>query len=334
MPAPHSFIHIAESMETDLRKALDELLSPTVDDAKLTFIFPTNSCDLTELGNELKSRCKGTVLGCTSLRSFGPSQLHNEGTSLISFNGPQTHERTWVIKNLAEPSEEIEQIKQDMNEILARLNGQSAFAVLLVDGLCEAQRHLTKLLSIAVPDVPLVRGAACHDTPSRPSHVMFDGVFHQGIATFTLVTTELPFSVHSLNQHRPGKKRLAITKSCLQGRRVLEIDGIPAAEAYANAVGVPIEALSTALFTRNPLMFKSRGQLVIQAPHHATSDGAMDFSCAIDQGTIVRLGEPRSMPDFLGWEDKAVFELVGDTAGFLVFDSGFKGCLRGTPPCT
>ncbi len=332
MPTPHSFIHIAESMETDLRNALDELLPPTVDEARLTFIFPTDSHDLEELGNELKNRCKGTVIGCTSLRTFGPTQFHKGGTTLISFNGPQTHERTWVIENLEEPSEEIEQIRKGVDEFLAGVHGKSVFAVLLVDGLCEAQLHLTQALSTAIPNVPIIRGSACHETLSQPSHVMFDGEFCQHIATFTLVTTELPFSLHSLKQHRPTGKRLAITKS--EGRRVLEIDGIPAAEAYADAVGVPVDALGPAIFARNPLMFHSRGQVIVQSPHHATKDGSMDFSCALAQGTIVRLGEPKSMPDFLAWEDKAVFDLVGEAAAFLVFDSGFKRRLQGTPPCT
>ena len=92
-------------------------------------------------------------------------------------------------------------------------------------------------------------------------------------------------------QPRPTQKRLAVTRASKIDGFVLEFNGIPATEAYAEVVGVSIDELGPEIFEKNPIMFQEKGDCVVQSATCVRSDGAMAFPIVIAEGTVVRIGE-------------------------------------------
>ena len=315
-----SIIHRSQSSAVEVDQAIDELLASTPDESSLNIIFATTPYDLKALGAGIKSRCNGTVIGCTTAGHIGPTGFQKAGAALLTFSGSKTFERTWVIENLAKPEKEIAHIRAEVNELLEHLDAKTVFGVLLVDGLCHEEERLSASLFAAMPSVPMVGGSAGDQLTFQATHVLFDGEFRQGIATFTLVSTDMPFSVFSLKHHHPTETRLAITKSDPVNRSVLEINGYPAAEAYAASVGVSVDDLGPSIYAKHPLMFRVGREYFIRSPFEITPDGAINFLCAIDVGDIVRIGESRTMLESLASEMQAVYDVVGGAQAILVFD--------------
>jgi len=75
----------------------------------------------------------------------------------------------------------------------------------------------------------------------------------------TLFETTLPFVLFQTQHFAPTDTRLVITESDCASRTVTEINGGPAAEEYARAVGLEISELNPQIFAAYPVMLKIGG---------------------------------------------------------------------------
>lgn len=68
-----------------------------------------------------------------------------------------------------------------------------------------------------------------------------------------------------------------------------EINGRPAASEYARLIGMPVEALTAAVFSASPVVVLIEGASYVRSIHTANADGSLTFFCAIDNGMILRI---------------------------------------------
>ncbi|MEZ4459142.1 MAG: FIST N-terminal domain-containing protein [bacterium] len=305
----------SNSYASTCEEMLEELLVSDVLNANLNVCFVTSGDDLGRLGAELSARCDGTVIGCTTSGHIAHDGYQQEGIALLSF-GEGTRAWSWKIDDVHQPELSIDAIRDGVAEVLGTLDMNQTFGLLLTDGLCNAEEWLTTLLFEALPSIPIVGGSAGDHLEFAQTLVLHDGVFESGIATFTLVTTDQSFEVFSMQHHHPTSKRLFVSKSAPEERRVLELNGLPAAQAYADAVGVSVDDLTPAVLAKHPLMVPVGQHYYIRSPRNVLADGSMMFFCALEQGIVLRIGESR---DMIGALD-AEMDAYEDADAILVFD--------------
>ena len=71
-----------------------------------------------------------------------------------------------------------------------------------------------------------------------------------------------------------------------------ELNGEPAAIAYAEALGVLREQLTERLCSRHPLMVKLDGEFYVRSVKRIHADHSIDFHCALAPGLALTIGQP------------------------------------------
>ncbi len=314
----------AQTTANDVDIALNELITPAFETAALNLVFVTSPFDLKYVAKELKERTTGMVIGCTTSGHIAATGFEKSGAAALSFDAKTTKSWTWSIENIRSPLPFIEKIRADVVEILKEHPIASTFGILLVDGLCGREEQLTASLFGALPPVPIVGGSAGDHLVFEATHVIHDGDFRPRIATFTLVSTEIPFSIISMKHHHPTATRLMVTKADTDARQVVEFNGMPAAEAYAEAIGVDVENLGPVSFSKHPLMLKVGDKHYIRSPKNVEPNLAMNFACALEEGLVLRVGESQAMIETLREGVSQAHERVRGAQAILAFDCIFR----------
>jgi hypothetical protein len=148
--------------------------------------------------------------------------------------------------------------------------------------------------------------------------VYADGRFRPNTATFTVVATTAPFRIVRLQHHEPTDTVLVVTEAVPEERLVGEINGRPAAEAYAEAVGVSAAGLNSSVFSAHPMLLQAAGEHWIRSVAAVRPDGGLQLFAAVDRGDVLHLGRPSGLLDDL--ERRLARIGSGGDGGVLAFD--------------
>jgi len=86
-----------------------------------------------------------------------------------------------------------------------------------------------------------------------------------------------------------------ITESDCTTRTVREINGGPAAQEYAEAVGLEVKELTPQVFAAYPVMLKIGGEYYVRSIQKANPDGSLTFYCAIDNGLVLTVAKGKAL---------------------------------------
>ena len=277
----------AEDAVAELR---DGLAQP---DMRAVLFFCSPSYDLARLGAALRGAFACPVVGCTSAGQIGTAGYERGGITAASLAGASVVARPYLVTPLSRCRERAAGVAA---EVRARLDeglapGWRAFGLILVDGLALAEEALAATLYQSLGNVPMVGGSAADDLKFEHTAVYWDGAFVADAALFTLFETSLPFATLKVQHLRPTARKLVITSADPSRRLVKEINGLPAAEAYAELLGLEPDALDSAVFSRSPLLLRIGSDDYVRSIAQVNADRSMTFFCAIDEGLVLSVGE-------------------------------------------
>ena len=172
--------------------------------------------------------------------------------------------------------------------------------------------------------MPIIGGSAGDNLAFATTRVLHDGAFLQGYATFTLLRTSLPLTTFKYQHHEPTSTRVVVTRALPEERIVNEINGRPAAEVYAELVGLPMAELvdRVDLSSLHPVMLRLGDEYFVRSVQAINSDGSIRFYCAIDTGAVLTLGVSRDILPRIDGQLAALRDAHGGgpPAALLVFD--------------
>ncbi|GJE60255.1 FIST signal transduction protein [Methylobacterium trifolii] len=169
------------------------------------------------------------------------------------------------------------------------------FALSLIDGLANAEETVVSAISWALDGIPLVGGSAGDDLNFRDAVVLHGGRTHRKAAVLILVETDYPVEIFKSDNFEPTGTKFVVTASDGEKRIVHELNAEPAAREYAMAVGLDPERLSPMSFAAYPLAVKVGGEYFCRSIRRMNADGSLSFFCAIDEGVVLTLAEPRDI---------------------------------------
>ena len=166
------------------------------------------------------------------------------------------------------------------------LDGE-AFALTLLDGLSASEEQVLTTLDAALGGIPSFGGSAGDDNRLAHTHVFAGGRFHSAAAVVVLITTHHPFEVFSTHHLAARRDKLVVTRADPAGRRVLELNALPAVDEYARLVGVLPSELDEGVFARHPLAVKLGDAYYVRSIQRANADGSLSFYCAVETGIVL-----------------------------------------------
>lgn len=298
MPEPAGLqVRRAHATDRDAEAALAALSEElALDSADGAFLFVSSEYDLERLGALIRAQVAAPVAACTTAGQIGPGGYLRGGITGVSLSGGRLRMHAELISPLASCATRAREIAARHTARARREPSGGSFGVLLIDGTSNSEEFVAAALYESLGNVPLVGGTAgatsLRDTPA----VYFDGKFHPGCAVLALFETrDLEVATFAVQHLKPSENRLVITLSDAETRRVYEINGEPAARAYARAIGKTVDTLDQLDFARTPLMLNLGGRHFPRAIRSIEADGALNLACAIDEGLVVSIaagGEP------------------------------------------
>lgn len=287
----------AQSRAIEARQAVREFHAAVAQpDIALVIFFCSDEYDLTVLADEMRQLFGGIqVVGCTTAGEIGPAGYLEHSIAGASFPA----------RDFEAVSGRIDRLQQFRigtglaftQELLQRLKGlapqadpDNSFALVLIDGLSVREEPVTRALQSALGRLPLFGGSAGDGLNFGQTQVYFDGDFHADSAVLVLVTTPLPFRIFKTQHFVPTEQRLVVTAADAEQRIVSEIDGWPAAEAYARLVGTDVKNLDPRRFAASPVVVLIDGANYVRSIQKANPDGSLTFFCAIEEGVVLRVG--------------------------------------------
>ncbi len=246
----------------------------------------------------------------------------------LSFGAEHFCLHPFLIKSLAEfgpaeAGEMTESIERDL-KFSEGLKPDEMFGLVLLDGLSVLEEPVTASIHSAIGGVPLIGGSAGDSLEFTETRVFAEGEFHTGAGVFVLVESRLPFQTFKLQHFEPSEADMVITEADPATRTVTEIDGGPAAEEYAEILGLEIEALTPQVFAGYPVMLQIGNDWYVRSIQKVNPDGSLTFFCAIDEGI------PLTIARGVGFVETLENRLAEVTAGFSNIECtlGFDCILR------
>lgn len=321
----------ATSSATDVELVAQELARQLIH-PHLGFVlfFCSAEYDLPALGEALDQYFGGVhLVGCTSAGEITAQGYDRGCVSAIGFDHRSFSIAGALIDemerfSLLDAQQLVEQLVSECrtNE-LASIKGHS-FALTLLDGLSSREEVVLGALSAAFGSIPHFGGSAGDDNRLNQTHVYYGGEFHKGAAVVVLFNTWLDFEVFSTNHLVPRDEKLVVTRADSTSRRVYELNAVPAAQEYAELIGVQVDALNHTLFAAHPLGVRIGEQYYVRAIQRVNEDLSLSFYCAVENGIVLTAMQPGTLLA----DTRRVFEGLRERLGPLLLTIGCDCFLR------
>ncbi len=260
----------------------------------LVLFFCSSAYDLEQLADEMRLQFADTqVVGCTTAGELGPDGIGDQGLSGVSFSSTQFTAVSDCFGPLK--SFDPERGRSFVADLERRLNASApenrthTFSWLMVDGLSAREELVAWTFQNALVGTPLVGGSAGDGLRFESTLVFHNGRFHTDSAVLVMAKTAYPVKSFMSQHFISTERRVVITDAEPEKRLVREIDGLPAAQVYAELIGVDPDNLDPMRFAAMPMVVTIGGLPYVRSISHALPDGSLKLFCAIEEGVVLRL---------------------------------------------
>lgn len=198
----------------------------------------------------------------------------------------------------------IKRAAQELGVRQSDIDARQYVGLVIDDGFRYKKEEL--LLGILEKNQTLVLvggGAADHEQdPAKQSALLHvDGEVVTDAVLVALFKTSAPWAALRSHWYQATGERLTITRVDESATRALEIDGRPAAQRYAEMLGVSVDELEFGKprgFAVHPTALKVGREYFIRAPWKPLPDGSILFANLLEEGTeleLMKMGDMAGM---------------------------------------
>ncbi|OHV71725.1 hypothetical protein LCM4576_20015 [Mesorhizobium sp. LCM 4576] len=300
-------------------------------DAGFALLFFSQSLvDAAALAQALKLHAPSLAYaGCSTAGEITPQGLE-EGHALAlllpsaSFSIVSTTVENLSSSGMDGITGEVVELRRLLQTRAGRERAKSVFALCFIDGLSYAEEAVTSAIHWGLDDIPLIGGSAGDDLKFETTSLISNGKVTSDSAIIVLVATEIPFHVFKTDNFIPTDEKLVVTASDPDHRIVREFNATNAAEEYAASVGTVAQALTPLSFASHPVVVKVAGEYYCRSIQRMHVDGSLSFFCAIDDGVVLSIAQPKNMVE----ATRAALEDAERKVGGIDMILGFDCVLR------
>lgn len=288
--------------------------------------FSQELLDAGSIAEALATRCPGLpYAGCSTAGEITPAGLGEGQAVALLFPSDNFAAVSAMVQGISSSgldavAGEVEALKLSLYARLGSPRTAQIFALCFIDGLSYAEEAVTSAIHWSLDDIPLIGGSAGDDLKFKTTTLLCNGMVASDCAVIMLVATDIPFHVFKTDNFVPTNDKLVVTESDPQKRVVLEFNAGVAAEEFAAAVGVNAADLSPLSFASHPVVVRVGGETYCRSIQKVNPDGSLSFFCAIDDGVVLTVAEPRGMVESTRTAFRSVSERLGGIDMILGFD--------------
>ncbi|MBC7832204.1 MAG: FIST C-terminal domain-containing protein [Hyphomicrobium sp.] len=270
------------------------------------------------------------VSGCSTAGEIGPCGMMQGALVAIGFprDGFRVHSEliTDIDRSgVKHATDAARRLKARVSPTKAeRRHANDMFALLLVDGLSNAEENIVAAIHWEIDDIELIGGSAGDGACFKRTVIIHNGTIAHRAAVLMIIESDYPFRVFKTQNFEPTGIKLVVTAADTENRIVHELNAEPAAREYAAAIGLLPDDLGPFSFASYPLVVKVGGDYYCRSIRNMNADGSLSFFCAIDEGLVFTVARPR---DILSSTEHTLQE-VDKALGGIDLVVGFDCILR------
>lgn len=278
--------------------ALDEIFEdPDLGNASLGIVFASSDYDLDALGKAAASRFSCPVVGCSTAGEISRLGYSQTGVAAAAIYGIDA--RVETIDNLHSFDAERASALADTLGVGDLSHDEHAVMLTLFDGLCMREESLCSQIYVASGGVPMVGGSSGDSLTFNDTSILVGDRFQKDIGVCALLRARGGVHTFIGHHYKDTGQILVVTKADPENRVIYELNGMPAAEAYARALGFEPGRLSKVDELLNPLMVRTGERFYVRGVQQLRDDGSMRLYCAIDEGVVLHLGHSSNIHERL-----------------------------------
>ncbi len=298
------------SFAEDARGAIDEAVRGwelPESGLQLLIVFASTKQDPDVVARELAARYPGVpMVGCTSTGESLSGEHSNGALVVAGLSTPKMRWATATVENLSTADVAVTAAAADslfgsLGVDREDFDHSHYFAVMFVDGLRMREEWLSAAMADALDGIPLIGGSAGDDLRFEQTKIIANGSALTDAAVF--VVAHSPDGEYDVLKHQhftASERRFVITRCDPAARRVYEINGFRALDAYARALGCEPDEVTGEVSFMNPVTLSVNGELYVRSVQSIDpEDGSLVFYCAIEEGMVLHIGGHSDMGDSL-----------------------------------
>ncbi|MGB3501141.1 MAG: FIST N-terminal domain-containing protein [Mesorhizobium sp.] len=282
------------------------------------------------LATALKAHCASLHhAACSTAGEITPEGLE-EGHIVAmlfpssSFTAVSTMFRDLSSAGITDITQDVSHLRRLLREATSSAQDDRVFALCFIDGLSFAEEAATSAIHWGLDDIPLIGGSAGDDLKFETTALISGGEVASDAAIVVLISTEIPFEVFKSENFVPTTEKLVVTASDPDRRIVHEFNASPAADELAAAIGIEAKELGPLSFASHPVVVRVGGEYYCRSIQKVNPDGSLTFFCAIDDGIVLTIAQPKGMVE----STRQALRKVGDKLGGIDVVLGFDCVLR------
>lgn len=267
--------------------------------------------------------------GCSTAGEITPAGLEERHVVATLFPAASFAAVSRMMTNIssagmADITREVESLRRSLRDQSDGATAGRVFALCFIDGMSFAEEATTSAIHWGLDDIPLIGGSAGDDLKFETTALISNGVAASDSAIVVLVSTEIPFEVFKTDNFVPTTEKLVVTASDPDRRVVREFNAALAADEFAAAIGIQPGELGPQTFASHPVVVRVGGEYYCRSIQKVNSDGSLTFFCAIDDGIVLTMAQPKGMVE----STRQTMRRVGDKLGGIDVILGFDCVLR------
>lgn len=269
-----------------------------------SIVFASTDYDLNAVGAQLARLHVDRVIGAATGRVISAAGFRPDGVA--GFHLPPGRFRAVDtlfedVESLALPElrGRVQALKRELDAVAGPFGHR--FAILSADAESRCEERLAAVLGMELTGVPLIGGSAGDlyfnplGHPPGSTRLLYRQQGRRHAAVLCLVASEAAVVGYCHSHHLPSDKKMVITEADPARRIVMEIDGRPALEVYAQACGFRKAPRESSDFAPFPLMIRIGGHYYARGMQRIYADGSLEFACALEPGLVVALARAGDM---------------------------------------
>jgi len=198
------------------------------------------------------------------------------------------------------------------------LNPDEFLGLIFFDGLCLGELIMKEFSMDKELNLAFAGGAAADEMTFTKTLIAAGDKISDDALAAVVLKMKIPFYFNHYVHFLPTEKSFTITRVEIMKRTAWEINGQPAAEFYAEQIGVSdVSKLTLSDFARNPLGLVLGDSVYIRSPNAVIGGKGLQFYCYIEAGTKV----------FLLKQGDIINNAEESISNALQFLPGIQGCL-------
>ena len=315
------------SENSDARIAICEATNGWGDCAPdILFAFHSSQQDPHAISAILTERFPNAiVVGATTAGEWS-SRGHHTGTLvLLAIASPNIRWAVVIAEHLdqfdvEDCSKVCDSLLDKFDISFSDLHPERHFCLSFFDGMSKCEESIVAMVAAELGNIPLLGGSAADDLKFENTFVLAQGRALQNAAVFVLAESRIPFKTIKHQHFLAGDVDTIITKANVPERIVYHLDGLPAAERYAQLLGLNVEDLNAQVFSEHPLIYQYNHECYVRAIGQLGEDNALIFYCAIEEGMILNFCARQNMLEQLKHVVDELVETSGKASLMLIFN--------------